>query len=341
MFCSHLVIQVTEKCNKNCYHCDPRQENYTTTRNRDLPLESAKAIIDYAYRIGKLEKLSISGGEPSIMRIEYLKGIIDHAVQLGIPFITCNTNGVSTKDPGEFWKPLLEAGLNNAKLSLDSPYAKTHNFLRSSRVGFSGALNTLKAWSELKRMYPIFNYAVGMVLNNTNIMDTASMLYFCIEHGVSNLSFNYIENDEKGIFSVPKCRQLEFREKIIPQMLSIVGADKNARREIMSIYDPLIIPPELSEKGIYHNLEHQTECNKLGNFLLLKASGEILPCNGAEYSSEENAVIGYVKGEKIEIDLYNLREIEKCGLAQCSLCPIPIKPSIDLRPLLKKKTIFA
>ena len=84
-----VVIQYTDHCNATCPQCEMRKQN-SFARSK-LDVETGRKILDAAHEKG-VEAVSFTGGEPFLAKNDILT-LIQHATDLGIPYIRTGTNG--------------------------------------------------------------------------------------------------------------------------------------------------------------------------------------------------------------------------------------------------------
>lgn len=101
---------LTSACNFKCPYCRGQRKDLT----KHLTLEEAKNIVSL-WADDKLFAVRFSGGEPTVWK--GLKELVSYAKERGIEKIAISTNGSASLD---YYKELIEAGVNDFSISLDA-----------------------------------------------------------------------------------------------------------------------------------------------------------------------------------------------------------------------------
>ena len=182
---NYMRISVTDRCNLNCFYCQPLKKTSFLPRSEILTYEEFLRLVQIAIDLG-IKKFRLTGGEPLVRK--NLPLFIKKVLSLeGIEDFSLTTNGILL---GEFIDELWEAGLRRINISLDSldeeKYAeitgggnlkKVLNSLEKAiEKGFDpvkinvvllkGINEDLTPFIELAREYPV--YVRFIELMNTN-----------------------------------------------------------------------------------------------------------------------------------------------------------------------------
>ncbi len=119
-------VNLTNKCNLNCLHC---LGDYGDELETELNLNEWKRIFDELIK-NNVFYINISGGEPTIS--PYFEDIINYLSKIGLHFIL-TTNGVFSE---RIRNVIIKDKdyMIGIKISLDGYDAKSHNFLRTTKV---------------------------------------------------------------------------------------------------------------------------------------------------------------------------------------------------------------
>ncbi len=122
------LLRLTMACNERCPFCNVPVEDYP----RPTPPEAeVDAELDAFVQSGE-QTLTISGGEPTLLRARLLR-VIAKARGRGVPFVELQTNAVLIDPP--YAQALAQAGLTSAFVSLLSDDPTLHDRL----AGLDGA----------------------------------------------------------------------------------------------------------------------------------------------------------------------------------------------------------
>jgi MoaA/NifB/PqqE/SkfB family radical SAM enzyme len=174
---AQLVIQFTTHCNARCPQCGMRAAS-GIKRSR-LTRDAIKRILDAAAD-RNVQAVSFTGGEP-LMFVDDLIDLIEHAGQLGIPYIRTGTNGFifrgrekpDFKDRIETLAGRLAAtSLRNFWISLDSADPRVHESMR----GLPGVVDGIQAALPIFHKAGVFPSANLGLNRNVGGRQTAGLL---------------------------------------------------------------------------------------------------------------------------------------------------------------------
>lgn len=109
------IIEVTNKCNLSCKNCFASANDY---KSEDPSLEQIKSMYQTVLNCQNNPTcVQISGGEPTLR--DDLPDIISLGKKMGIDHIELNTNGIRISKDIDFFKKIIESGINAIYLSFD------------------------------------------------------------------------------------------------------------------------------------------------------------------------------------------------------------------------------
>jgi MoaA/NifB/PqqE/SkfB family radical SAM enzyme len=187
----YLTFFITTACNLRCRHCFYWKE--LGKKQDKLTLDEIEKI---AQRIGRFDKLSITGGEafidPDLVPIAKIFYEASHIKHLTIP-----TNGYSSSRVLDFTEQLLKACPNLAlyiAVSFDG-LRETHDENRGASGSFANALSTVEQLKELRKKYPQLIVGITMTLFSRNQEEIGEAYRFFKNAGVNSITVNVIRGD--------------------------------------------------------------------------------------------------------------------------------------------------
>ena len=141
----------------------------------DIKLQDALSTIDLWVDQG-LKNIRFSGGEPTLY--PDLPFLINYCRLKGIKRIAVSTNGSANI---EKYLHLLDCGVNDFSISLDSCCSATGDILAGVKNSWNKVVSNIKTLSQ-------YTYVtVGVVLTDQNIHETKDIVEFAISLGVSDI----------------------------------------------------------------------------------------------------------------------------------------------------------
>lgn len=163
---------LTDRCNFNCLYC----RGIIKELRGDLFIEQAKEVIDI-WASGNLHNVRFSGGEPTVWKdllelVRYTRSFscFDH--------IALSTNGSAELD---FYKELMNAGVNDFSISLDACCSKTADAMAGVNSRFDHICMIIRELSKLTYV------TVGVVLDGQNRDDLKNIIEYANTLGVSDI----------------------------------------------------------------------------------------------------------------------------------------------------------
>jgi pyrroloquinoline quinone biosynthesis protein E len=316
----HLVVKPIHRCNQNCPYCLARKESFKKSGDSVLSIDDWVRVFHQADELGNLY-LDISGGEPTLY--QHLPRLIMEAKKLGW-FVSMNTNG--TLMTRELLKDLEKASLDQVIVSCISLNKAINDKARKSR----NRLYHVKKCFDLLAGSPI-RCVFHCIVCKYNFKEISSIIEYCFSKEINALSLVYPENAyyEKSItLTVNQVR--EFREQILTDIASRYTQAYRQCHHTLPAQESLNNLKTLYSKdpadltgGIYFRSTDENPCQKPDHFALVYANGDILPCNGVEYTGAP--LVGNVKKNTLH-QIWSSPEFtdfRKNRMGFCKYCPIP------------------
>lgn len=162
---------LTDKCNFNCLYCRGIKKEF----RGDLPYKNAIQILDYWLKDG-LKNVRFSGGEPTLYK--NLLGLIKHVKASGAERIAISTNGSASLS---YYAELVEAGVNDFSISLDSCCASTTSKITNRENIYD------KLENNIRELAKVTYVTVGVVLIEENIGQLNGIIKYAYGLGVSDI----------------------------------------------------------------------------------------------------------------------------------------------------------
>ena len=184
-------LLLTSHCNFNCVYC----RGFRKEDQGDLSWDDAKRVIDLWCSDG-LKNVRFSGGEPTLWK--YLTKLVEYCNTNGVERIAISTNGSASLS---LYKELINAGVNDFSISLDSCCSATVNKMAGNISVFDKIVYTIKELSKLTYV------TIGTVLVGDNENEIDEIIKYGMNLGVSDIrlitaaqrakylpSFDYVGN---------------------------------------------------------------------------------------------------------------------------------------------------
>lgn len=233
---------LTDTCNFKCPYCRGLREDIKGTLPFSKALDALGLWCD-----DNLQNVRFSGGEPTMY--EGLPWLVQYAKENGVKRIALSTNGSAEN---EYYKELIEAGVNDISISLDACCA---NFGEKMAGGIKGAWE--KVVYNLRDLSKICYITTGIVVTDDNYEDLPDIVKFADELGVADIR----------VISAAQSNKMLEVAKLIPEEILL-------KHPILK-YRVGNITGERNVRGIQ---EH--DCSKCGLVLddIASAGGYHFPC---------------------------------------------------------------
>ncbi|NLV46478.1 MAG: radical SAM protein [Candidatus Hydrogenedentes bacterium] len=175
-----ILLFVTDRCNLRCRMCGVCEREGTQDTSGELTTDQYKAVItSAATRLGT-SLASISGGEP-LLRADIFE-IIRFAVDAGISTHICTNGLLLNRERAE---RLRDAGIAAVSVSVDSPDASIHEYLRGSGT-FQGAVDAIQL---LRDTAPDIQVGINYLITRLNYRNMTDMVAYAERLGVQQIKF--------------------------------------------------------------------------------------------------------------------------------------------------------
>jgi len=189
---SKLNLDITNRCNLNCVWCSRHFVDFPPV---DMPLDLARKAVAW---VGNPSVVTLAGfGEPLLYDYKDLKEVVRLA-RCKTERVRIISNGLLLKDKIE---GLVDAGLSELIVSVDSPNNNIYNFIRGADLErVKEGLKVASGLTDLK-------VSINSVACNLNIPKKFFWGDFIAETGVSDINFKPLKESMQtrlaGIFSYP------------------------------------------------------------------------------------------------------------------------------------------
>jgi cyclic pyranopterin phosphate synthase len=263
----YLRISITDRCNERCLYCMPEGYHGWAQRPDHLTADEILRLVRVAAGLG-FRKFRLTGGEP-LVRGDLLEIVRSMAAIPGVEAIGLSTNGTRL---AALAKPLREAGIRSANISLDALDPDLYRRITGGEVAtvLAGIRAVVGAGFERVKVNAV-------LLRGMNEGELWPLVLFAAEHG---LPLRFIELmpvsradvlTEANFLPINEVMELlRARERLIPQPDHRLGHGpaKYYRLE-----------PAGALVGFIGAITNQHFCETC-NRIRLTADGKIRPCLG-------------------------------------------------------------
>ncbi len=283
-----LYLETTNRCNLLCTTCPRTYEELEPPS--DMSWELFTSIVD---QFPKIERVVLHGvGEP--MMVAELPQMVKYLRDRGV-YVLFNTNGTLMREKKS--RELIEAGLNEMRISLDAAEPKAFEAVRGRDL-FARILRNVKNFAALKKQMGAANPRLSLWL--TGLRETLEQLpdFIRLAHeiGVPEVHLQrlvYFENNPIGL-ARPESSLFERRDAEEGKYL--LEAEKIAA-ELGVFFDASgAAEPEASLRRIDADTPWSL-CRRPWSLMYFTAHGRALPCCIAPFSMHgyENFTLGNAK----------------------------------------------
>lgn len=162
---------LTSRCNFKCPYCRGLKDD----QKGDMPFETAIETITLLLE-EDLVNIRFSGGEPTLYpELDILVGL---CARSGVQHIAVSTNGTAHID---FYKYLIECGVNDFSISLDSCCSSFNKDMTGGVDAFDLVVENIKELSKLTYV------SVGVVITEDNYSYVPDIVKFAHDLGVADI----------------------------------------------------------------------------------------------------------------------------------------------------------
>jgi len=308
----YLTIKPTTLCGYDCPYCTTRQILLNSSNENILSIEQWTSVFHEADNLG-CTYLDISGGEPTLYK--NLFSLIFEAKKLGW-YVSINTSGINIE---KIIDKLIKLKLDKICLSIMSLDNVLNDKIRKGKNLSKKSFNGIEIISKS----PI-TLVLHFILSKSNFRELPELIEFAFNKKIAGLAIAFPENDyiNKELL-MSEVEINEFIENVLPLAKSNYNKLKTHKIDF-----PDIFLKDLSLKqyanGIYWNSQNEITkiCDKPNNFLLIYPNGDVLPCNGIEYTHKP--IIGNINKSSLT-EIWNnqeMNEFRNNRIDYCIFCPI-------------------
>ena len=176
-----LLMFVSWRCNLRCRMCGVCESTRTPEAFQgELNTDQWRSVLDSAATRLGTSLISISGGEPLLRKDIY--DLIRHGADMGISVHIC-TNAVllGVREAEQ----LRDAGVSTVSISLESPDAALHDYLRGDNTHEA----VVRAIRLLRETAPNVRIGINYLITRRNYKDMPRMVAFAESLGVHQIKF--------------------------------------------------------------------------------------------------------------------------------------------------------
>lgn len=246
-------IILTGRCNFSCPYC----------RHVGGPDRDSKSTIDLIDQLAKegLFAIRFSGGEPTMH--PRLPDFVMYSRWVGIKKIAISTNGSVNL---EFYKRLLDLGVNDFSISLDACCAEDGDRMSG---GIKGAWN--KVVNNIRELSKLTYVTVGVVLTEENLPSINDIITFASGLGVADIRIipaaqngDKLQNVKVDAAILAKHPILRYRINNIQQNIPVRGLSDSDSGKCAIVLDDLAVMGDYHYPCIIYMRESGKPIGKIG-----------------------------------------------------------------------------
>jgi PqqA peptide cyclase len=308
----NLTIKPNIYCSADCGYCSSRQLLFQASSQRRLGVEDWARVFSEAHELG-VTYLDISGGEPTIY--PELKRLVWEAKSLGW-YTSLNSTAFQM---GKVINDMESVKLDKVCVSFISLDQELNDRIRGGKDTWRETMHGIDVLSESR-----VDLALHFIASKDNYRELPDVVDFAFDKLAASLACVYPENDHKSFDMLMSRSQItEFQEEILPE--AILRYNKRRRHDVE--FPELFVDDGFGAdyaEGRYwrSQKEAKEECDKPFNFLLIYPNGDVLPCNGIEYT--HFPIVGNVLQQPLKDIWYGevMEEFRRDRIEYCLNCPI-------------------
>jgi len=282
-----LQFNPTDRCNLKCIFCWQRDSSRVNYEN-EISTQRYLELVKEAYELGVRDVQVTGGGEPFCRPKTTLK-LMEKIKKYGMRG-SLITNGTLLTD--EIIKKIVDISWDEVIFSLDSPHAKTHDYLRNKKGSFDKTINAIRKFNDHKNKPKL---CIHFVLCNKNYDQLPDLIELANKLGIKNV---FAEPIVTVAETVDIGEKLKLDKKQLKNLLKII---RKAYRLCMdySIENNLegFLNLNLTEKTNKMDKTIKESSKKIKNKfnpicfepfynLIIRPNGRVGPCCMFDYSGE-------------------------------------------------------
>ena len=210
-FPKEVHIRLTKRCNLKCKMCDIWKSIHT----KELSVEQWICIIDKLYQwLGKF-RLEFAGGEILLYK-DFLK-IIRFCKSKGV-YTSLTTNGTLIDEKMAI--KIIEAGLDNINISLDTLRKSLYQYLRGENA-LDKVLDAFRLLRKYRKITP--NICVACIIMEPNLEEIIRLVEFVKKGSADWISFQVIDNNFDKEYDPLWFRRSEFWVKDFSEVEKVIN----------------------------------------------------------------------------------------------------------------------
>jgi len=180
-------LVVTYACNMKCKFCNLPSR---VDKAKEISTEDFKNIISEFASLGSTG-IGFTGGEPLLRADIY--DLIKFAKEKHMA-TQLTTNGILLNEINS--KKLIDAGLDDLGVSLESHNSEIHDDIRGVNGAFKKTLLGIRTYNKIKKASKSgADITVSTVLTRKNYEDIDEFIEFCKKEGIDNISFGLVQDE--------------------------------------------------------------------------------------------------------------------------------------------------
>ncbi|MDD2469535.1 MAG: radical SAM protein [Bacilli bacterium] len=297
-------FSVTHACNMNCAYCSVRNIH---KGKKELSTDECKKIIDKLVNWGVFQ-IGLTGGEPTVR-----KDIVELVRYTSAQNVACNltTNGWNVSK--ELVDQLVEAGLTQVQLSLDSHIEEVHEKYRK-KGSFKRVMNTAKMFKD-KGLIVGFD----TVVTNDNLDQIEPMILFLEKEGYDGLTLLKLKQGDLNLEIFKKLvPDYESYGKVVDKICKYKG-ELDVTLDCGSVCNLCMTLTDKEIKKL-----HSAGCPAGHTLIHIDNDGNMYPCAGL---SQKEFSFGNILNEDPYVCWNNnemlkkMRNIKNVITGKCKTCP--------------------
>ncbi len=278
-----LQFNPTDKCNLGCIFCwqrDSFRVNYKNELSKERYIQLIKEAADI-----DIKSIEITGGGEPLCREETTLTLMEETKKQDI-FGSLITNGtLFNKDN---IKKIVKTGWDEIIFSLDSPFEKTHDYLRAVEGSFNKVVRAIELFNLYKEKKP--KLCIHSVLCNKNYNQIPDMFMLAAKINCKNIFFEPIVTVTVGTKIADTLKLNAKQKKELPKYIKKAkkiagkfGIENNLESLQTEIIGKINEMDSLIIKDIQNNLP---ACFEPWYHMIVRPNGRTGPCCMFDYSQE-------------------------------------------------------